>query len=621
MSTETTTPAHPHRGSRLALKFAVAFLVGVVLVAGLGSAGLYAYGQQYQGRVLPGVKVDGTDLSGLTPDKARAAIESASAGYGSGTITLAGPDGPLTVGYAEIGRRVDTEAVLAAALAAGRQGEPVADLIGVPQTALRGVSLRPAVAHDPAALEAAIAAAAKTIDRPPVNATLTIGDDGTYKTTPSVDGRVVDSAALLAAISEAVTRLDAPAELAFDIPFGTNPPAIETADVDAAVAAADRMSADIVLARGKTSFTIPGEALRKLITFAPAGDSVVPVVDEAGIDPLIKPIAKAVNQQAANAGLRWQGSRVIATTKSREGRKLNFAATRQVVLEELMARQSGIAGTADLALAIKSTDPQITTAQAQAWAPKMRALPTGRWTTWFNIYVKNGYGANIWVPARLIDGYVVPPGGKFSFWDAVGEVSYARGFKAGNAIINGRSDPLGAIGGGICSCSTTLFNAALRAGYKMGSRRNHYYYIDRYPVGLDATVFKSGGGSVQDMTWTNDTKYPVLIRGINTRKGSIGYVTFQLYSVPNGRKVTIGSPTIRNRTSAGDTVDYTSSLRPGASLRVEYPVNGLDVWRTVRVYERGRLLREKTYFTRYKAVDGVVLIGRAGAPKSQYVLP
>ena len=42
------------------------------------------------------------------------------------------------------------------------------------------------------------------------------------------------------------------------------------------------------------------------------------------------------------------------------------------------------------------------------------------------------------------------------FWGAVGEVSYERGFKAGNAIINGRSDPLGAIGGGICTMVALL---------------------------------------------------------------------------------------------------------------------------------------------------------------------
>ena len=38
------------------------------------------------------------------------------------------------------------------ALAAGRRGEPVADLIGVPQTALRGVTLGADVTYDPARL-------------------------------------------------------------------------------------------------------------------------------------------------------------------------------------------------------------------------------------------------------------------------------------------------------------------------------------------------------------------------------------------------------------------------------------------------------------------------------------
>src|SRR4029079_9198577 len=98
----------------------------------------------------------------------------------------------------------------------------------------------------------------------------------------------------------------------------------------------------------------------------------------------------------------------------------------------------------------------------------------------------------------------------------------APGFAQGAAVIDGKPEPQGALAGGICSCSTTLFNAALRAGYEMGARRNHYYYIDRYPLGLDATVCKSGSGSTQDMTWTNDTRYPVLIRGINIRSGNRG---------------------------------------------------------------------------------------------------
>ena len=193
---------------------------------------------------------------------------------------------------------------------------------------------------------------------------------------------------------------------------------------------------------------------------------------------------------------------------------------------------------------LEVTKPVLTTAEAEAARPKMKKI--SQWTTYFPITEKNGFGANIWIPARLINGYVVAPRATFDFWDAVGPVTRAKGYKDGGAIINGRTEPQGALAGGICSCSTTLFNAALRAGYEMGARRNHYYYIDRYPLGLDATVFISGSGSTQTMSFTNDTDYPILIRGRGWREGGSGYVRFELYSVPTGRKSSFSRPIVRD---------------------------------------------------------------------------
>ena len=135
---------------------------------------------------------------------------------------------------------------------------------------------------------------------------------------------------------------------------------------------------------------------------------------------------------------------------------------------------------------------------------------------------------------------MVQPGQTFSFWDRVGEVSLARGYRMGGAIVGGHTQEGVALAGGICSTSTTLFNAALRAGLKMGERCNHYYYIKRYPVGLDATVSKTSGGGGQDMTFTNDTDYPILIKSFKTG----GSVTFSLYGIPSGRKVTFSKPMI-----------------------------------------------------------------------------
>ena len=100
---ESVTGGHESRRPSARLRFAVAFLVGLVLALGLGTGALYAYDQQYTGRVLPGVAVGDVDLSGLTPDAARAALQGAYHGYADGRIVLTGPDGLAVITYAEIG--------------------------------------------------------------------------------------------------------------------------------------------------------------------------------------------------------------------------------------------------------------------------------------------------------------------------------------------------------------------------------------------------------------------------------------------------------------------------------------------------------------------------------------
>jgi len=613
---DPATPAH--RGRSLGLRFGIAFLAGVVLVAALGGGALYGYAQQYTGKVLPGVKIGDVDLSGLTAEQASSALAQTFATLGAGVITINGPDGDLTIGYPEIGRGPNLDAMVASALGAGRHGEPVADLLAAPQTALHGVALAPAVAYDEAKLAAAIAAVAKTIDRSPVEATITATGDGTYSTTDSADGRIVDQAALVRTIHEQVVKLDAPAEISAEVPYATQAPVVETADVQAAQAAAARMTRDMVLTRGSKSWTLTGDFLRSLITLETAPDgTITPVVNRSGIEPQVRKIAEDVDQSPVNATFRLSGSRVVPAKSSKDGRRVSRAATADLIYAALLARQAG-QPERKLAPVVSARRPAVTTAQAAIIAPKMREI--SHWTTWFPIWSHNAFGANIWVPASIINGTVVGPGETFDFWNTVGEVNRAKGYGLGGAIIDGHTQAQGAIGGGICSCSTTLFNAALRAGYKMGARKNHYYYIDRYPLGLDATVFISAGGAKQTMSWTNDTKYPVLIRGINTRGNGKGYVTFRLYSVPTHRTVSISDPIIKNVRQASDSTERSPILRKGYSGRLEYPTDGMDVWRTITVRERGKVIRRTTYYSHYSTITGIVIIG-TGGPTAPTTLP
>ncbi len=604
----------PAQRTSLRFRFAVAFLVGLVAVGALGVGALYAYEQQYAGKVLPGVRVGDVDLSGLTPTAARAALADRYERFGSGRVVLSGPAGEMTIGYGSIGRAPDLDAMIAAALAAGRQSDAVANLVGSAQAALRGIAIPPRVTLDPDRLAAAVLAVAEAVDREPSDAATTVAQDGSYVVTPSADGWILDQAAVLGALTAALTSTDAPDELRLELPMVVAPPIVSTEEAEAARDAAARMVEDIVLRDGDASWTIPESALRPLVRFALTVDGgIVPVVDVAGLSPLLQAIAKDVLLAPRNASyLIGKNGAIVGAQAGRDGQALNVNETRDLIVEALMARQDG-STPPELRPVVATTKPALSTEEAERTAPLMREI--SKWTTYFPISEKNGNGANIWIPSTIIDGYVVAPGETFDFWKAVGPVTRERGYKDGGAIINGRTEPQGALAGGICSCSTTLFNAALRAGFEMGSRRNHYYYIDRYPLGLDATVFISAGGSRQTMSWTNDTEHPVLIRGINTRKGSSGYVTFALYSVPNGREVSFSKPIVKDIRKATDTVEYTSALRAGTRKRIEYPVNGMKVWVTRTVTKDGVVLHRDTYYSNYARITGVTLIGTAGAPK------
>jgi vancomycin resistance protein YoaR len=205
-----------------------------------------------------------------------------------------------------------------------------------------------------------------------------------------------------------------------------------------------------------------------------------------------------------------------------------------------------------------------------------------------------------------IDRMVIMPGEDFDFWRDIGPVTFERGFAYGGAIIDGRSTGDQAIGGGICSTSTTIFNTALRAGLQMGERANHYYYIDRYPIGLDATVFATSTYE-QTVSFTNDTESPLVIRSF----ASPGVVRFDLWGLPTNRVVTFSTPIIWGRTTAADTVQYTASLPAGTVKRVEFPHHGLNVsvTRTVRDATTGEVIHTNTYVSYYQTVNGVTLIG------------
>ena len=615
MTTQTEVIDHVTSEPRHAsarFRFAAAFLAGLIAAMALGAGALYAYDQQYAGRIVPGVRIGSVDLSGLTADEAATQLARAYASLGVGSVVVRGPDGDQTLDYADLGRGPDIATMVAEAMSVGHSGHAAERAITGARTAVNGVTLEPRVRIDPTAVTDRLAAMAAKIKRTPSEASIAITPSFKFLLQTGANGREADPAPTTAAILSALRAVDAPDRITVDLPVATVEPNVTTAEASGAKQVAERVTADIVLTVGDDKYTITNENLRTFVTFAPTVvGGYTPLVNTTELEKVVKSLAKKINRKVVNATYKVSGSRITSVVPSKDGRALDVETTAAQVRALLKARADG-STTSTLEPTVTKTEPALTTAEAKAAAPKMREI--SRWTTYFQIYERNGFGANIWLPALAIDGYVVAPHATFDFWDAVGSISRAKGYKQGGAIINGKTEPQGALAGGICSCSTTLFNAALRAGFKMGARRNHFYYIDRYPLGLDATVFISGSGSKQTVSFTNDTDYPVLIRGLKIRNGSRGYVRFVMYSVPNGRKVSISTSKKRNVRYASDTIQYTSSLKPGVRKRIEYPVDGFQVTavRTVRD-KNGKVIHRDTYFSNYARITGITLVGKGSS--------
>jgi vancomycin resistance protein YoaR len=598
----STAPAKRRVWSRVVVGTLFGALAALALTSGL----VLAADQQYAGRIMPGVRVAGTDLSGLDPDQATQALTTSLGGYGAGAIVVHTRAGDREIPYAAIGREPDVAPIVTAALAVGRDGEPFDRLATDVRNALRGVEIAPAVRFDRAALHAAMTAIAAETDLAPVDATVDYDPEGST-VTPAVPGQAMDVDAATDAAAAAVSTTDAPETVEVDATYAPVEAATTTEDAEAAVAAVARMQGPVLLADGKEKWTVTAKTVKTWVGLGARPDgSFGPVVDLAKAAASIAKLAPKIDREAKSATfLTGKDGKVVGVVAGKAGRALDPEATAARVAAALLARGADPAiEAAPVQIGAAAAEPVLTTEEARRAAPLMKRIST--WTTKYEVSERNGFAANITIPTLIIDGTVVGPGEVFDFWKVVGIPTVEQGYKAGGAIINGRTEPTGAFAGGICSCSTTLFNAAVRAGFEILEREAHYYYITRYPLGLDATVWLTGN-SGRSMRWRNDTEYPVLIRGF----ASPGVVRFDLYSVPTGRTVTFSKPVVTNYAKATDVTQYTTSLPPGKSKRVEFPTDGMNtsVTRVVKGKD-GTVLRTDTFTSRYARVNGLLLIGK-----------
>ncbi|HET7690995.1 MAG TPA: VanW family protein [Nocardioidaceae bacterium] len=207
---------------------------------------------------------------------------------------------------------------------------------------------------------------------------------------------------------------------------------------------------------------------------------------------------------------------------------------------------------------------------------------------------------NIGRAAELINGTILEPGETFSLNDIVGERTAANGFVEGYVIRDGIL--VQDLGGGVSQVATTTFNAMFFAGLKDVEHKPHSFYIDRYPVGREATV----AWPTVDLRFTNDTQYGVLIQAWRTPS---------TYSTQGSMNVRMWSTKVWDiEAGASDRYAYTSPdtrrlSGPECEPHTGYSGFQIDVYRYFRKPGSTKVVRKETFHTTYTPSDTVICDG------------
>jgi len=203
---------------------------------------------------------------------------------------------------------------------------------------------------------------------------------------------------------------------------------------------------------------------------------------------------------------------------------------------------------------------------------------------------------NIRRASQILNGTIIPPHGRLSLNETLGERTVERGFVAAPMLADGLH--VDSIGGGVSQVATTLFNAAFFAGFELNQHTAHQLYIDRYPLGREATI----SWPIPDLVITNDWDASALVRVSN----STDSITVTIYSTSFDRKVEESTGNPYDFTKPKTRYVATEGVPEGQKQEITSGDRGYSVDITRKVFKGSELLSDGTFTTVYLAPPKVI---------------
>ncbi|MBA2956047.1 hypothetical protein GON03_17040 [Nocardioides sp. MAH-18] len=557
-------------------KVVLLLLGGLLLLAGLAYAAAYAGAGD---KVPRGATVAGVAIGDRSPEEAEEALRAGLADRAKRPVTVTVDDTEVQVDPASAGLTVDYAATVAEA-GGGRSLAPAR----LWDYWTGGGAEEPVVEVDDAAMAAALDDVATRAGTAPVDGAVAF-KHGRVVVTDAQPGSGFDTDQAAALVGAAWLDPDAPV---VELPTEVTQPEIDDEAVQAAVDAFANpaMSAPVTLVFGDSPVVLDPKDYSAAISMKAEGGALVPELDTRRLTRLVE------------SGVSEEDKPVDATVELVDGEPTVVPAKPGVTFDpadvsaaflELVTRE-GDARKMEVEATV--AEPEFTTEDAEALGIKEKV------SSFTTHYPYAEYrNTNIGRAAEIIDGTILKPGETFSLNDTVGERTRENGFTEGFIISNGifKED----LGGGVSQMATTTFNAMFFAGLKDIEHKPHSFYIDRYPVGREATV---AWGSV-DLRFQNDTDHGVLIHATvqPSTPSSQGVVTVSMYSTKTWDITTTTSDRYNYRAPKTRTLD-TPDCYPNTGY------SGFDVDVTRYFHEPGsdEVVKSEKFHTAYTPSDTVV---------------
>ncbi len=585
------------------LRLAILAFIGLSLMALLLAVGALAFQIAIQDRIVPGVRVAGIDIGGLTRTEAEAALTAAYQDVENTRYIFRDGGRSWTATAGELGLNFPAEALVERAFGIGHNEDSRRSLREQAAAWFIGANLPATLEFDPAEARDFLRRLAAEIDIERRDASLRL-DGAAVSADKGITGRKLNIEATLSALSGAILSADGEREIPLVIDESA-PRQWNVAEAAAKIETALSTPIHLVGTDRDGALLTPWvirqpqiRAALEVRLHAADGSRRYDVgLDLSALERYLATLSPALSKAAVDGRFDFdsQTGELTALSPSAAGRTLNVEATikrlEAAIFDPVNRR---------VAMVFEPLTPRYhegLTAAELGVTELVSEATTYYWGSWPN------RRSNIALGAGKLNGIIIAPGEEFSFNDHLGDITPEAGYLEGSVILGGAT--VTGIGGGICQVSTTMFRAAFGGGYAITERNSHGYRVGYYEYanagpGLDAAIWQPE----IDLRFQNNTPHHLLIE--SSFLGAKDALQFRIYSTRHWRTM-VESAIIREITPAPeDKFVEVDDLVLGQIRQIDYAADGADVWVYRNIYDSaGALVKRDQVFTRYQPWQAV----------------